>query len=119
MTGAPVAVTGVGLVSAAGIGVETSWPGICAGVSMAKTDPTLAGYRPFFHQLGELGPVGSDLQLRHVAFVQATAHPAKYALNLAANLGRMLFGFPFSFTCPDTGTMWRWQPLTRNPNDQI
>ena len=33
-----------------------------------------------------------------MAFVQATAHPAKYALNLAANLGRMFFGFPFSFT---------------------
>jgi 3-oxoacyl-[acyl-carrier-protein] synthase II len=38
-----VAVTGLGLVTAAGIGVQASWNGVCAGVSAAATDPELAG----------------------------------------------------------------------------
>jgi hypothetical protein len=60
-------------------------------------DPALAGYRPFFHHLATLGPVRADLELRHIALVHAVGHPAKYALNLLANLSRMFFGFPFSF----------------------
>jgi hypothetical protein len=61
-------------------------------------DPALAGYRPFFHYLATLGPVPRDLKLQHVAVAQALGHPAKYTLNLLANVGRMFFGFPFSFT---------------------
>ena len=61
-------------------------------------DPALAGYRPFFHYLATLKPVAADLELRHVALVQALAHPAKYALNLLANLSRMFIGYPFSFS---------------------
>jgi hypothetical protein len=60
----------------------------------------LAAYRPFFHYLATLGPVQGDLELQHVAVVQALAHPAKYGLNLLANVGRTFFGFPFSFTLP-------------------
>jgi hypothetical protein len=63
-------------------------------------DPALAGYRPFFRHLATLGPVRADLELRHVALVQALGHPAKYSLNLLANLSRMFFGFPFSFRTP-------------------
>lgn len=43
MTGLDVAVTGLGLVTAAGVGVAASWAGVCAGESTARTDPTLAG----------------------------------------------------------------------------
>jgi hypothetical protein len=64
------------------------------------TDPALAAYRPFFSYLNSLPPLQRDLELQHVALVQALAHPAKYALNLLANLGRMFLGFPFSFTLP-------------------
>jgi hypothetical protein len=63
-------------------------------------DPALAVYRPFFHHLASLGPLRSDLELRHVALVQALGHPAKYALNVLANIGRTFIGFPFSFTLP-------------------
>jgi hypothetical protein len=63
-------------------------------------DPALAGYRPFFHYLSTLGPLRADLKLQHVAVVQAFGHPAKYALNLLANVGRMFVGLPFSFTLP-------------------
>lgn len=61
-------------------------------------DPRLAAYRPLFHHLATLSPLQRDLELRHVALVQAVGHPAKYALNMLANLSRMFFGFPFSFT---------------------
>lgn len=62
------------------------------------TSPSLVGYRPFFRHLATLPPVKRDLALQHAAVVQAVGHPAKYALNLLANLGRMFLGFPFSFT---------------------
>ena len=61
-------------------------------------DPRLAAYRPLFHHLATLPPLQRDLALRHLAIVQALGHPAKYALNLLANVSRMLLGFPFSFT---------------------
>lgn len=38
-----VAVTGIGLVTAAGIGVEDTWRGVCAGASAAARNPALAG----------------------------------------------------------------------------
>ena len=63
-----------------------------------NTDPTLAAYRPFFHYVSSLGPLKADLELQHVALVQAVGHPAKYLLNLLANVGRMFLGFPFSFS---------------------
>jgi hypothetical protein len=63
-----------------------------------SSDPALAAYRPFFHYVSSLGPLKADLELQHVAFVQAVGHPAKYLLNLLANVGRMFVGFPFSFS---------------------
>ena len=39
---APVAVTGLGLVTPAGIGVDASWSGVLAGQGLASTDPVLA-----------------------------------------------------------------------------
>lgn len=62
------------------------------------TDPALATYRGFFHYLDTLRPLQRDLELQHVAIVQALGHPAKYVLNMLANLGRMFLGFPFGFT---------------------
>ena len=62
-----------------------------------NTDPALAAYRPFFHYVSSLGPLRADLELQHIALVQALGHPAKYLLNLVANVGRMFLGFPFSF----------------------
>ncbi|MFD9885637.1 beta-ketoacyl-[acyl-carrier-protein] synthase family protein [Streptomyces alboflavus] len=38
-----IAVTGLGLVTAAGIGVADTWAGVCRGRSAAATDPGLAG----------------------------------------------------------------------------
>ena len=38
-----IAVTGLGLVTPAGIGVDASWQGILRGESAAAKDPNLAG----------------------------------------------------------------------------
>lgn len=40
---AGVVVTGLGLVTAAGVGTEPTWRAVCAGESTAATDPELAG----------------------------------------------------------------------------
>lgn len=40
---APVAVTGLGLATAAGLGTEATWDGVCAGVSAAARNPALDG----------------------------------------------------------------------------
>lgn len=44
----PIPITGVGLVTAAGRGVEPAWEALCAGRSLlaADTDPELAGFPP-------------------------------------------------------------------------
>ncbi|MEX2619299.1 MAG: beta-ketoacyl-[acyl-carrier-protein] synthase II [Egibacteraceae bacterium] len=39
----PVAITGLGLATPAGLGTQASWDGVCAGVSAAATDPVLEG----------------------------------------------------------------------------
>jgi hypothetical protein len=62
------------------------------------SDPALAAYRPLFRRIGTLSPLQQDLTFQHLAVTQALGHPAKYALNVLANLGRMFFGFPFSFS---------------------
>lgn len=43
MAGCPVAVTGLGMYTPAGVGVVTSWAGVSAGTPTARADPTLAG----------------------------------------------------------------------------
>jgi hypothetical protein len=63
-------------------------------------DPRLAGYRPFVRYLKSLHPLQADLALRHAAVQAAFARPAAYLVNVLANVGRILFGLPFSFALP-------------------
>ncbi|WP_190094409.1 beta-ketoacyl-[acyl-carrier-protein] synthase family protein [Streptomyces melanogenes] len=39
----PVVITGMGMVTPAGVGVKASWESVCAGRSTARTDPELRG----------------------------------------------------------------------------
>ncbi|WP_055523245.1 beta-ketoacyl-[acyl-carrier-protein] synthase family protein [Streptomyces graminilatus] len=43
MRGERIAVTGIGLVTPGGIGTDATWKAVCAGRSMARTDPDLRG----------------------------------------------------------------------------
>ncbi|HEY3606943.1 MAG TPA: beta-ketoacyl-[acyl-carrier-protein] synthase family protein [Pseudonocardiaceae bacterium] len=84
MTPPAIAVTGLGLVTPAGIGVDTTWRGLLAGVSTARTDPTLAGlpvdisctvpdFQPAKH-------VGRRSRLIHDRFVQLAIVAAREAV---------------------------------------
>jgi 4-amino-4-deoxy-L-arabinose transferase-like glycosyltransferase len=63
-------------------------------------DPRLTSYRPFFRYLKTLHPLQADMALRHAAVKAALARPYEYLINVLANVGRIFFGLPFSFTLP-------------------
>ncbi|MEW2133962.1 beta-ketoacyl-[acyl-carrier-protein] synthase family protein [Streptomyces sp. NPDC005435] len=64
----PVAVTGLGLVTPAGIGREAAWAGLCAGLSTAAADPVLDGLPVAFScrvpELDTAGLLGHRLSRR-------------------------------------------------------
>jgi 3-oxoacyl-[acyl-carrier-protein] synthase II len=83
-TAPAVAVTGIGLVTAAGIGTEATWQGVCAGTSTAARDPRLAGlpvdisctvpgFSPREH-------VGRRSSLTHDRFIQLSLTAAREAV---------------------------------------
>ncbi len=69
-------------------------------VHSVESDPSLARYRPLYARLDQLQPLQRDEAFTRIAEHNAYAHPAKYVLNLAANVSRMVLGFPFSFWLP-------------------
>jgi len=84
-TSAPVAVTGLGLLTPAGIGVEASWEGVLAGQSKAAKDPALEGVAvdfscrvPGFDAEAQLGRKASR---RLDRFVQLALVAAREALS--------------------------------------
>lgn len=84
MTAPVIAVTGIGLVTAAGVGREASWAGVCAGVSMARRTPSLAGLPvdiactvPDFNAAEH---VGRRSTLIHDRFVQVAIAAAREAV---------------------------------------
>jgi hypothetical protein len=54
----------------------------------------LAPFRPFFRRIDRLPPLRRDLAFQSAAVHNALAHPARYAVNVAANAARMLFAAP-------------------------
>jgi hypothetical protein len=59
--------------------------------------PELASHREFFAKLERLSDVQRDDALKKQALYNISHYPAKYARNWAANVGRLLFSYPFSF----------------------
>jgi hypothetical protein len=66
-------------------------------VKQVKQEPELAPHREFFAKLEGLSDVERDDAFKKQAIYNITHHPAKYAKNWAANVGRLLFSYPFSF----------------------
>ncbi|MEC3978207.1 beta-ketoacyl-[acyl-carrier-protein] synthase family protein [Amycolatopsis sp. H20-H5] len=84
MSPAPVAVTGIGLVTAAGIGTAATWSGVCAGESTAAHDPQLAGLPVDISctvpDFSAAKLVGRRSKLAHDRFVQLALVAAREAV---------------------------------------
>jgi 3-oxoacyl-[acyl-carrier-protein] synthase II len=80
----PLAVTGIGLVTPAGIGVDATWRTVCTGRSTARRDPTLVGLPVDFScTVDGFDPaerVGRRSRLIHDRFVQLALVAAREAV---------------------------------------
>jgi beta-ketoacyl-acyl-carrier-protein synthase II len=84
MTRPAIAVTGLGLVTPAGIGVATSWQGVCAGISTAARNPALDGIPVDISctvpDFSAAKLVGRRSTLMHDRFVQLAIAAARQAV---------------------------------------
>ncbi len=62
------------------------------------TDPDLAPHRPFFAQLRGLSLPEQNAELERRALENMSEHPAKYLENVAANVSRLFFDAPYSYS---------------------
>ena len=81
--------------------MSTAYPnelGSWFGDSDVTTRRELAPHREFFETLQGLSAVERDDALKRKAIYNISQNPGKYATNWAANVGRLLFSYPYSFT---------------------
>ncbi|WP_267244796.1 beta-ketoacyl-[acyl-carrier-protein] synthase family protein [Streptomyces sp. PR69] len=82
--GEPVAVTGLGLITPAGVGVEAGWRTLCDGVSTASEDPVLQGTPvPFSCRVPDIDAaeaVGRKLTWRTDSFIHFAVAAAREAV---------------------------------------
>jgi hypothetical protein len=62
------------------------------------SDPNLAPHRPFFEGLRGLTLPEQNARLERRALANIREHPLKYLENVAANVSRMFFDAPYSYT---------------------
>ena len=63
-----------------------------------KTRPELASnHKDFFDETAHLSPFQKDRLFRKKAIANILSHPFKYLHNWAANIGRLLFNYPYSY----------------------
>jgi hypothetical protein len=60
-------------------------------------DPQLGKHHDFFDKIRTLPSVQRDDELKKQAIINIKDHPLKYLKNISANIGRMLFNYPYSF----------------------
>jgi 3-oxoacyl-[acyl-carrier-protein] synthase II len=83
MAGHPVAVTGLGMYTPAGVGVAESWAGVSAGKPTAQPDPVLAGQPVDFSSRVPIEPtelLGGRMTRRMDRFVQFAIVAAREAV---------------------------------------
>lgn len=66
------------------------------------SDPRLRAHRSFFRGLEGLTLAQQNAKIERRALENIAHHPGKYAKNVAANVSRMLFNAPYSFTRENT-----------------
>jgi 4-amino-4-deoxy-L-arabinose transferase-like glycosyltransferase len=71
-----------------------NWRG--GAYEVVVTDPKLAHHRDFFLELAPLDPAEQNRRLERRAIENIRGSPVKFAENVAANVSRMFFGFPYS-----------------------
>ena len=74
------------------------------------SDPKLAHHRDFFLELAPLDPAEQNRRLERRALENIRGSPGKFAENVAANVSRMIFGFPFSATQESVRTLFYLVP---------
>jgi hypothetical protein len=74
------------------------------------SDPDLAHHREFFLELAPLDPTEQNRRLERRALENIRGSPGKFAENVAANVSRMIFGFPFSATRESLTTLYYLVP---------
>jgi hypothetical protein len=79
-------------------------------VTEVKEKPELAPHREFFASLEGLSDVERDSAFKKQAIYNITHHPGKYAANWAANVGRLLFSYPYSLQSAHLGTYFYMAP---------
>lgn len=60
--------------------------------------PELARHLPFFQRISKLPEAKRDEEFKNQAIYNITHYPRKYISNWLANIGRLLFSYPFSYT---------------------
>jgi 4-amino-4-deoxy-L-arabinose transferase-like glycosyltransferase len=86
-------------------GGEGEW-GDWQGFNEVRDTEELAPHREFFAQLSQMNEVQRDDALTARARKNLAAHPSAYLRNLAANLSRMFFSFPYTHTPQKLSTLF-------------
>jgi hypothetical protein len=64
-----------------------------------KKSPSLSrNHQPFFSLVLSLPPVERDTAFKKKAIENIIQYPTKFLINWMANMGRLLFNFPYSYT---------------------
>ena len=78
--------------------------------SQVRDRPELAPHREFFTRLEALNDIERDAAFKKQAIHNIANHPKEYARNWAANVGRLLFSYPFSFAAQSLTTYFYLAP---------
>jgi 4-amino-4-deoxy-L-arabinose transferase-like glycosyltransferase len=74
--------------------------------SAVFTDPNLAAHRPFFRSLEGRSLPDQNSEIERRAFRNIRDHPGKYVENIAANVSRILFDAPYSYSKQRLGALY-------------
>src|SRR5262249_2467752 len=61
---------------------------------------------PYFEELAKLDPIARDAALQAAAIENIRSKPLKYLQNVIANVSRLWFSFPYSFTQQKVTTLF-------------
>ncbi|MFA5032933.1 MAG: hypothetical protein WC614_07935 [bacterium] len=68
------------------------------GTEWAITQPGFESHKDFLSKTMKLSALQQDTEFRKQAIKNIKSNPKKYVINWSANVGRMLFSYPYSYT---------------------